>query len=144
MSESWRDNASCKGAPSEIFYPYVDATGKTRNRFGDAHPLAVNLCSACPVREECLSYALSTHEWDGYWGGKTPEERRKLLRCMLKERRPTRRLTFDCGTPEAKRRHRSDGITCRKCAQIDEDKRYNWADYGRRHADEVRTGRRSV
>ena len=36
------------------------------------------LCLACPVRNNCLEYALAHPELVGCWGGTTQHERRKL------------------------------------------------------------------
>lgn len=35
------------------------------------------VCSACPVRRECLEYADLNNETEGIWGGLTPQERGK-------------------------------------------------------------------
>ncbi|MEV2222695.1 WhiB family transcriptional regulator [Nocardia vinacea] len=45
----------------------------------DDSPHAVAVCQRCPVRSECLKYALDRNIADGIWGGKTPTERRQLL-----------------------------------------------------------------
>ena len=42
---------------------------------GPFHESAVQCCDGCPVRRECLEYALAADERYGIWGGKTPEER---------------------------------------------------------------------
>lgn len=39
---------------------------------------AVAACGWCPVRVECLAYAVAAVERQGVWGGSTPEERRVL------------------------------------------------------------------
>ena len=41
---------------------------------------AVALCATCPVRAQCLEYALRNKESHGIWGGTTPEERRRIRR----------------------------------------------------------------
>lgn len=38
---------------------------------------AKKLCASCPVKQECLEWALE-HEEHGIWGGSTPGERRLL------------------------------------------------------------------
>jgi WhiB family redox-sensing transcriptional regulator len=39
---------------------------------------AIEACGWCPVRAECLQFALDTDEQFGVWGGMTPSQRRKL------------------------------------------------------------------
>lgn len=69
----WKQLAACKDAgPDELF---VD--GAAQNR-------AKAVCTGCPVRTECLAYALDHRIDHGVWGGTTERERRALLR-----RRPT-------------------------------------------------------
>lgn len=45
---------------------------------------AIYVCERCPVRQECLDWALTHDEQFGIWGGKTPRARR----AMLKKRTP--------------------------------------------------------
>jgi WhiB family transcriptional regulator, redox-sensing transcriptional regulator len=69
----WGDRGLCKSAdPEELFIE-----GAAQNR-------AKAVCTGCPVRTECLSYALDQRIEYGVWGGMTERERRALLR-----RRPT-------------------------------------------------------
>ncbi|MGY3333938.1 WhiB family redox-sensing transcriptional regulator [Streptomyces filamentosus] len=51
---------------------------------GAAQNQAKALCGGCPVRVECLAYALDERVQHGVWGGMTERERRALLK-----RRPT-------------------------------------------------------
>lgn len=69
----WKQRGACRDAdPDELF---VD--GAAQNR-------AKAVCTGCPVRTECLAYALDNRIDHGVWGGTTDRERRALLR-----RRPT-------------------------------------------------------
>ncbi len=45
-----------------------------------AHDVAIakGQCFGCPVRAECLEYALEHNEVFGVWGGTDPEERKQL------------------------------------------------------------------
>lgn len=36
------------------------------------------VCSACPVQDQCLIYALDENERDGIWGGTTPRQRERM------------------------------------------------------------------
>ena len=51
--------------------------------------LARRICRACPVRAECLDYALAGADtWNGLttgiWGGTTPRERARIRRARKK------------------------------------------------------------
>jgi hypothetical protein len=68
---SWQAGAQCAGAEYD-FVPYVET----------APELAMvqnTWCNVCPVRPECLLYALLYNQ-QGYWGGTDTAERRKLSR----------------------------------------------------------------
>lgn len=75
----WQDRAACRdvGDP-ELFFP---PTGPPSQR-------VFQLCDPCPVRVECLDYALSAESPDranvgnrhGIWGGTTPQERASIAR----------------------------------------------------------------
>ena len=72
---TWADHGSCVGRDPDIFFPERGAdTGQAR-----AH------CRACPVRSECLDYALETRQKFGVWGGLTPAQRRRLGRTREEE-----------------------------------------------------------
>ncbi len=66
----WRDRAACRGIEPATFFP-IDDEGIAR---------AKELCAACPVRTDCLEFALAAREWEGIWGGLTEVERRRLHR----------------------------------------------------------------
>jgi WhiB family redox-sensing transcriptional regulator len=51
--------------------------------------MAKRICIGCPVRQECLDYALVSNQRFGIWGGLTEEERRPVRRRWLMQ---TRRL----------------------------------------------------
>lgn len=69
-SLSWQVHAKCLEADPDLFYP-------ERGRSSRA---AKEVCSQCPVRAECLRYALGNREQFGVWGGTVERERRKLKR----------------------------------------------------------------
>jgi WhiB family redox-sensing transcriptional regulator len=67
---TWRHQAACRGADTDLFFPESEA---------GAGP-ALAICAACPVRDECLEFALTTNQPDGVWGGATESQRRRLRR----------------------------------------------------------------
>nr|NLD40680.1 WhiB family transcriptional regulator [Actinomycetales bacterium] len=65
----WEDLAACRtDEVSDLFFP---------PRGGSCRP-AKAICSACPVRTDCLSVAMANDERDGVWGGLNTEERNRL------------------------------------------------------------------
>jgi WhiB family redox-sensing transcriptional regulator len=66
----WQDRALCAQTDPEAFFP--EKGGSTRE--------AKRICVSCPVRAECLEYALQHDERFGIWGGLSERERRRLKR----------------------------------------------------------------
>jgi WhiB family redox-sensing transcriptional regulator len=66
--EEWRLDALCAETDPEAFFP--DKGGSTRD--------AKRVCGGCPVRAECLEYALASDERFGIWGGLSERERRRV------------------------------------------------------------------
>lgn len=74
---SWRDRALCMEVDPELFYP--ETSGKYRvNVDGERELLAKGVCRRCPVRQECLDYAVPRPQEEGIWGGTTARERMEL------------------------------------------------------------------
>jgi WhiB family redox-sensing transcriptional regulator len=73
----WRDGAACRHADPELFFP--DGTLGPAARQADQ---ARQVCRACPVRRECLDFALRQGLAFGIWGGATGEERRGMRRAV--------------------------------------------------------------
>jgi len=72
----WQLLGSCRGAdPSVFFLPEAERGPRKRRR----ERAAKEICRSCPVIAECATFALSTREPYGVWGGLTPEERELLL-----------------------------------------------------------------
>lgn len=64
----WYAGALCAQTDPEAFYP----------KKGGNVAVAKKVCAVCPVRAQCLEWALDTVELWGVWGGTTRLERRKL------------------------------------------------------------------
>ena len=74
---AWRARAACRSMDTDIFFRAIGRPARQ----------VVQACQACPVREQCLTFALSTpyDEDYGYWGGATQKERRKMRRAQKEE-----------------------------------------------------------
>jgi WhiB family redox-sensing transcriptional regulator len=78
---SWTDRAACRDEDPELFFP-ISMTGPGRAQAEEAKAV----CGRCPVRQECLEYALATGQESGIWGGLTEDERRALRRARGRSR----------------------------------------------------------
>jgi WhiB family transcriptional regulator, redox-sensing transcriptional regulator len=67
---SWRLDARCAEVDAELFFPEP----------GEPAAPAKRICAGCPVRVECLDYALAAREAHGVFGGLSAQERLRLLR----------------------------------------------------------------
>lgn len=66
----WVERALCAEVDPELFYP---------ERGGSVAP-AISICRACPVRAECLAYAMERDDLWGVWGGVSEQGRKKARR----------------------------------------------------------------
>ena len=74
---SWELRAACRGNGAGIFMPPL---GRETSAERDAREHAAKkVCRHCPVRSECLDYALRVQEPIGIWGGLNEPERRALI-----------------------------------------------------------------
>jgi WhiB family transcriptional regulator, redox-sensing transcriptional regulator len=77
---TWRDLAACIGMDTDLFFPRENIGGPQQGKgvSGEKERMraARETCRVCPVRQECLQYAI---EMDclGIWGGMDTGERRK-------------------------------------------------------------------
>ncbi len=67
----WYADALCAQVADEPFFP--DKGGSIRE--------AKSVCARCPVKAECLAYALDRHERYGIWGGLSERQRRPLWKA---------------------------------------------------------------
>jgi len=81
----WRELSACRDSDPEVFFP-IGTTGPAVNHIEKARAI----CGACSVLEECLQYALETNQESGVWGSYPEEERRRLRKRWLADRRRRR------------------------------------------------------
>ncbi|MHB9862013.1 WhiB family transcriptional regulator [Streptomyces sp. YIM S03343] len=71
--EEWRHAAACAGEKTDLFFPVGESDAALKQT-----EQAKAVCAVCPVRAECLRFALDTCQADGIWGGLTESERRQM------------------------------------------------------------------
>lgn len=66
----WIQRAVCRSVDPDLWYPDKgDSVGSRA---------AIAICRSCPVRAQCLAYALDHGERFGVWGGLSANQRRAL------------------------------------------------------------------
>jgi WhiB family redox-sensing transcriptional regulator len=73
----WQWRAACRGEDSGLFFPPNDAEPREQRLARERK--AKSICAGCPVRIECLEYAVRIREPHGIWGGLNENERRVLI-----------------------------------------------------------------
>jgi WhiB family redox-sensing transcriptional regulator len=76
----WRDRAICRGAPLSLFISDEDYEPPV------PPPEARAFCDRCPVRVECLEWAMACGDMPGVFGGTTSYQRRALARVRERAR----------------------------------------------------------
>jgi WhiB family transcriptional regulator, redox-sensing transcriptional regulator len=78
---NWWDEAACRGQDASFFFApsYFEKRGEKLAR----EAVAKSFCTRCPVRDECLEFALESRDPHGVWGGMNEMERRALLRRRI-------------------------------------------------------------
>ena len=70
MGTEWMVDGKCADVPPSVFFP-SDGVGVE---------IARQICQTCPVKEQCLEYAIHHHIDHGVWGGASERERRRIAR----------------------------------------------------------------
>lgn len=82
MKADWTAQGKCRDMDPAIFFP-SDGIGVQ---------VAQRICVDCPVKVECLEYALADRIDHGVWGGTSERERRRILRQRRLSRLQTARI----------------------------------------------------
>ena len=75
----WRAVSACLGADPDLFFPI--AVGEAAQ---SQVTRALRICEGCQVRQKCLDFAVRTGEFNGIWGGTTPEDRMRSRRARTR------------------------------------------------------------
>ncbi|MFC9161478.1 WhiB family transcriptional regulator [Streptomyces fungicidicus] len=79
--DNWRGRAACRTEDPDLFFP-IGTSGPALMQTERAKAV----CRRCPVREQCLEWALDTGQSVGVWGGTSETERRALKRRIAARR----------------------------------------------------------
>ena len=83
-SMDWRHRSVCREEDPELFFP-IGNTGPALLQIEEAKAV----CRRCPVKEQCLIWALETGQDHGVWGGMSEDERRSMRRRAARNRART-------------------------------------------------------
>jgi WhiB family transcriptional regulator, redox-sensing transcriptional regulator len=83
----WRAAGACLAVDPDLFFPVAVGTAASQDT-----TRALQICDSCPVKRQCLEFAMRNGEVSGIWGGTTPDDRVRVLRGRS-PRRPGRRAT---------------------------------------------------
>lgn len=74
FTEPWRHEALCIDQPAAMFFPESSQSNLPAKR----------ICEMCPVRIECLDYAITTFQEFGIWGGTVGKERSQIRKLVVR------------------------------------------------------------
>lgn len=77
-ARNWQDGAACNQAGTKHFFNEDERRSYKVMGWRE-------FCPGCPVRADCLAFAILGDEQWGVWGGFTPNQRRALLSHLLEE-----------------------------------------------------------
>jgi hypothetical protein len=82
-TQEWVNEALCAqvGPEDSLWFPDK----------GQSNKQAKLICAECPVRQQCLQYALDRSEQHGIWGGLSDRERKELKRGIRPPRMKCRK-----------------------------------------------------
>ena len=66
----WMAEAACRGKDPEMFFPGPGRDDQMRS--------AKAVCRTCPVKADCLEYAIAECINHGVWGGESERARRRI------------------------------------------------------------------
>lgn len=81
----WQRKARCADIPDpDLFFP----------ERGSSTKYAMALCKRCPVKQECLDYAVQNKIEDGIWGGMGLRARRSYAIQLRRQQKPEKAVVF--------------------------------------------------
>jgi WhiB family redox-sensing transcriptional regulator len=113
----WRDQAACRDLVTADYDPFFADTT-------DGQLKAIAICATCPVRDDCLTFAVRTGQQYGVWGGQPEQTIRRLIAVDRAGRPHASRAP--AGHPQASKTH------CKRGHRFDAQNTYYAPDGQRR------------
>jgi WhiB family redox-sensing transcriptional regulator len=92
----WRDQAACRDVVTAEYDPFFSDTAELQAE-------AITICETCPVRDDCLTFAVRTGQQYGIWGGQPQQIIRRLIALEWAGRPHSRRVS--ASHPQASKTH---------------------------------------
>ena len=77
LPTDWQQQGLCRVEDATVFFPPAHFEHKPEREARESKAKAI--CARCPVRLQCLDWALATREPHGVWGGCSESERKQIL-----------------------------------------------------------------
>jgi WhiB family redox-sensing transcriptional regulator len=112
----WRDDAACRDTVTNsdhdpFFEP--DETRETPLSAARRELAALAVCEDCPVRVQCLEYAVTSGQAHGVWGGRSEVQVRVLVAQAGTRPAPVENGSTR-GAPSGARHHQAANTHCRQ------------------------------
>ena len=82
--EDWRKDAACSGMDTNLFFEEA-TTNEQRAEAAAKREAARAICNACPVKQQCLEFALENDIRYGMFGGLTYRNRLAIRTGIKKQ-----------------------------------------------------------
>lgn len=76
-AKDWQVIGLCRGNHSHLFFPPSTFERKDERERREIRAKAI--CQVCPVKADCIEFAMRIREPYGIWGGTTESDRRALV-----------------------------------------------------------------
>jgi WhiB family transcriptional regulator, redox-sensing transcriptional regulator len=96
----WRDQAACRDVVTAEYDPFFADTAELQAE-------AITICETCPVRDDCLTFAVRTGHQYGIWGGQPQQFIRRLIALERAGRPQSPRVS--ASHPQASKTHCKHG-----------------------------------
>lgn len=87
---AWQNRGACLNVDVNQFFPERGGSARGSKMIcnGNTDPKKGTVRLPCPVKDECLRYALANREQYGIWGGVAERDRRGMADALGVEKRP--------------------------------------------------------